>query len=446
MSINRNHIHATKALAKILPAVILILSVLFCIPASGAANSRMPGNSSVQYADTLTEREKMVKTLIETVQTILSNDKPEQVSPAPTRHRESEPTLKNETIYHSYPKTGNNNPRPYLGPDLSGGEYNITGSEFETELGEPDKVATEIPERRNPFPFLSPDNSDNTPGNYLWIPDSLYDQVQMLLEGNGSFSKYPKRALKQEIENPEEELVVFRGDTIPMIIRDRKFGRFDRKLFNYLAYPRGIWGASLTASYGELSTDNMELLSLLSDVTIKGHIFSIKPSIYYFVRSNLAIGVRLSYTEGNAGIESFNVDIDDDMNFSLSDIGYHTESYQAGLTLTRYYGLSRRSRIHLTNEVELGFASGNSDFRRPYNGVPKETHTTTMKASLTYSPGVSVQIMKNVSFDLSFGAFGLYVKSERQTVDGVKEGTRTTSGANFRFNIFNINFGIGVHL
>ena len=54
--------------------------------------------------------------------------------------------------------------------------------------------------------------------------------------------------------------------------------------------------------------------------------------------------------------------------------------------------------------------------------------------------------MKNVSFNVSFGVFGFYLRNEKQTVNGEPLGNRFTSGANFKFNIFNINFGIGVHI
>ena len=53
-------------------------------------------------------------------------------------------------------------------------------------------------------------------------------------------------------------------------------------------------------------------------------------------------------------------------------------------------------------------------------------------------------IQDYVSFNVSFGVFGLKWRHERQSTDGIDEGSRTTSGANFRFNIFNINFGLMV--
>ena len=45
----------------------------------------------------------------------------------------------------------------------------------------------------------------------------------------------------------------------------------------------------------------------------------------------------------------------------------------------------------------------------------------------------------------TFGVFGLKVHKESQSTNGEPDGSRVTSGANFRFNIFNINFGLGVH-
>lgn len=156
--------------------------------------------------------------------------------------------------------------------------------------------------------------------------------------------------------------------------------------------------------------------------------------------------MRIAYTSGRANIGSFQVDIDDDINFNLKDIMYRSEQYTASLLFNHYFGIARRGRFGVFNEVELAFSSGNSDFQRPYDGELKTTHTTTMQAALNFSPGVAVFIMENISFNVSFGVFGFTLRNERQKVDGEDMGNRFTSGANFRFNIFNINFGIAVNI
>ena len=77
--------------------------------------------------------------------------------------------------------------------------------------------------------------------------------------------------------------VIVGGDTVSMIIPEQNFGRYDRGLFNYLYIPKGSWAFGLTASYGELNTEDNQLLSILNNVDFKGKIYSIKPSISYFI-------------------------------------------------------------------------------------------------------------------------------------------------------------------
>lgn len=276
-------------------------------------------------------------------------------------------------------------------------------------------------------------------GNYLWVPDSMSAVVKTLLSGHSKLVDDPEKI-------DHSERVLFRGDTIPMVLRDRNLGRFNRGLFNYLFIPKGIWQLGVTASYGEFSSEDLELFDLISDMDFQGKMFSVKPYFSYFLRNNMSVGMRLGYTYGRANVDSFKVDIDEDMNFNLHDIMYRSESFTAAFTFNQYFGITRRGRFGVFNEVELAFSGGNADFIRPFNNELRHTHTTTMQAALNFSPGLSVFIIEPLSFNISFGVFGFSLKNEKQTVDGEKMGSRFTSGANFRFNLFNINFGVAVNL
>ena len=281
-------------------------------------------------------------------------------------------------------------------------------------------------------------------GKYVWVPDSMQGKVTNLLEKGTLATQIFHKGAEEEIDLNEK--VVFRGDTLKMILKDRNLGRYDRGLFNYLFIPKGIWQVGLTASYGEFSTSDLEILDLVSDVDFKGKLWSIRPYFQYFLRSNISLGLRLGYTQGRANIGSFKVDIDEDMNFNLHDILYKSNSYSAALTFSQYLGITRKGRFGVFNEVELAFSGGDNDFHRPFNGEMRETHTTSFQTALNFSPGVCVYVMDQVSFNVSLGVFGLYIKHEKQKVNGEDLGWRTTSGANFRFNIFNINFGIAVNI
>lgn len=236
--------------------------------------------------------------------------------------------------------------------------------------------------------------------------------------------------------------VVVNGDTVSLILPERNFGRFDRGLYNYIFIPKGKWGFGITASYGELQTEDISVLSLLKDFSFKGKLYSVNPSVSYFVRSNQSVGIRLTYNRGIADLEKLAVDFDEDLNFSIRDVSYYQQSMGVAAFYRNYVGLDTNGRFGIFNEVEASFSSGSSRFKRIFNGEPRDTRTNVTQAGLNFSPGVCVFIQDFVSFNVSFGVFGLRYRHEHQFTDGVDEGTRDTSGANFRFNLFNINFGL----
>lgn len=251
-------------------------------------------------------------------------------------------------------------------------------------------------------------------------------------------------AFSANLQKPDDNWVVVRGDTIPGVLRSRNLGRHDRGLTNYLFIPKNSWMFGLTASYGELSTSDIEILSFLSDIDISGKSYSIKPSVSWFFNHNQSVGMKIIYSRSDASVGSFGLDIGEDMNFRLRDVRYMSESYAVALAYRNYVGIDRRRRFAVFNEADLSAKSGHSIFSRIYAEAPKDTRTDIKEVSLNFSPGVCIFMMENVNFSLSFGVFGLKWRNEKQQTNGVDEGSRTTSGANFRFNIFNLNFGLGI--
>ncbi|MFI3239436.1 MAG: hypothetical protein R3Y22_02450 [Bacteroidales bacterium] len=248
----------------------------------------------------------------------------------------------------------------------------------------------------------------------------------------------------KEIVN--NNLVIIGTDTVSAVLNENLWGRYDRGMKNYLFMPKGKWIFGMTASYGNITVDGIEVLSLLSGLEVGGSIFSIHPEVSYAIGNNRVVGMRMSYAETDFDLRGLDLNLMDDMSFSLSDVIYNQRDYSAAVFYRYYIGLDRAHRFSLFNEVDLTFLSGNGVFGRSYDGEQRVTNTNMAKVSLNYSPGLSVFIQEYVSFNVSFGIFGLYYLNEIQTMDAVETGSRTASGASFQFNLFNIKFGIAVHI
>lgn len=240
--------------------------------------------------------------------------------------------------------------------------------------------------------------------------------------------------------------VIVGKDTVSVILPGKNYSRFDRGLLNYLFVPRGQWMLGATASFSEFDAEDVRLLSFMKDFNFNGKTMSVNPYAGYFYRSNQCVGLKLGFSRSVFELGSLSVDFDEDINFSLRDVEYVSDNYSASLFYRFYVGLDNNRRFALFNEVDLKFAAGYGKFLRYYNEEPRDTRTKSTEVSLNFSPGLCIFVHEYVSFNMSFGVFGFYFKNENQTTNSVEEGKRFSSGANFKFNIFNLNMGIAVHI
>lgn len=287
--------------------------------------------------------------------------------------------------------------------------------------------------------------NNTTARDTVYLPAEQYSPVRIYSDPTSRPRNADGKIVLAEVD-PRllRERVVVGADTVPIVLPLPNYGRYDRGLFNFLFIPKGQWMFGMTASYGEFSSDDVQILSLIKNFNFKGKLYSLQPNISYFFRSNQSIGLKFNYSRGIGDLGGLSVDFDEDINFTLSDISYYSQTFTASVFYRNYVGLGAEKRFAIFNEIDLAFGSGSSRFKRSYDGELKDTRTLTSKWGINFSPGLTMFIMDQVCFNVSFGVFGLHVTHDKQYTNGVDEGRHTSSGANFRFNLFNINFGLGV--
>ena len=254
------------------------------------------------------------------------------------------------------------------------------------------------------------------------------------------------QAVIEQLETDDVDLVIVGNDTISIILPEKNYGRYDRGIFAYLFVPKGQFSFGLQASYGEISTDDLQMLNLISNLNFSAKSYSVKPHMSYFYKHNKEVGVRFGLSSTDFDLRSLSADIMDDISFDMRDVAYKTKTTSVSVFRRSYIGLDRGRRFALFNEVALRYDRGTGTFSRLYNDEPKETKSTGNAFRLDFSPGMCVFIQEKVAFNVSFGIFGWYWKREHQVTNGVDEGTFSSSGAKFKFNLFNLNMGVSVYL
>lgn len=212
---------------------------------------------------------------------------------------------------------------------------------------------------------------------------------------------------------------------------------------------KGEWMTGLGATYGTLSSSDSELWVYLENINLEGKLTSIKPFVSYFYRDDQCVGLRLGYQYLYGNIDSFDLNLGEgnDINMSLEGLRLVDRSFSVGVFHRAYVALDHKGQFNLFSEVEGNVQFGRGEFTNGSGEDKRFTESKSVKCKIDFSPGMSIYIFPQVSTFVSIGLGGIQYSSVKQYDEsGKKIGTRHTSKMSFKLNVFDINFGVNVHL
>ncbi len=224
--------------------------------------------------------------------------------------------------------------------------------------------------------------------------------------------------------------------------------RMDREINKMKFAYKGEVAMGLTASYGTLSSEDADVLTILSSLAAEGTIASIKPSFGFFYRDNHCLGVRIGYTYIKGSIDGeYDLGESNDFSGSLPYFDISSNSYSFGLFHRSFAGIDPKGRFGLFAEFELSVTSGSANDAHRRNGELVRIYSNSTRVKLSFNPGVAVYIVPSVCATVSFGLGGIqYAKVTQKDSEGNTIGTREASKMRFRLNLIDINFGMNFHL
>lgn len=230
-------------------------------------------------------------------------------------------------------------------------------------------------------------------------------------------------------------------------LKKRHIERVDRGALKATFIPKGQWMCGATINYQQWDTESMDML-VLKNMQYNAYTFSGSPFFGYFVRKNLAIGGRYSYTRNNFQLDQFDLDLGEDFNISLSDLRYIGHSHKASMFLRNYMPIGKSKIFAFFTEIDATYAqtiSKNSTGRveeKTYDGTFLNTHAV----ELGFVPGLTAFVTNFAAVECSIGVLGLNYKWGEATANRVEKSEIKSGGANFRFNLFSVNLGMTFYL
>lgn len=227
----------------------------------------------------------------------------------------------------------------------------------------------------------------------------------------------------------------------------RHIERVNRDDLKATFIPKGQWMVGGTINFQQWDADSYDML-VLKNMQYNGYSFSGSPYFGYFVKNNLAVGGRYTYSRNNFELDQFDLNLGEDFNISLADLYYLGHRHQASAFIRNYMPIGRSKIFGFFAEVDATYAqtvSKNSTGRvedKTYDGTYRTTHAV----QLGFMPGLTAFVTDFAAVECSIGVMGLNYKWGEATANRVETSKIHNGGANFQFNLFSVNLGMTFYL
>ncbi|MGL5273518.1 MAG: hypothetical protein ACRC8J_08580, partial [Phocaeicola sp.] len=137
------------------------------------------------------------------------------------------------------------------------------------------------------------------------------------------------------------------------LIKVPAVGRFNRGILNYRFLPKGKWLFGATASFLSYDSREISALSIIGNLNANAKIYGFNPFIGYVFKDNQVLGAKLGYEHVLANLDNLSIDIDEDLQFSLSDFYYSETLYTAAVVHRSYVGIDTKKIFGFFSETTL---------------------------------------------------------------------------------------------
>lgn len=220
---------------------------------------------------------------------------------------------------------------------------------------------------------------------------------------------------------------------------------FTRGITQNTFIPKGQWITGVSVSYSQSHQDNYTFF-VLEHLNGDTYSFKVSPMLFYAFKDNLAAGGRFAYQRSRTQIDSGYLNLGQDTNYDIDHLYRIAHNFYVGAGFRNYLSLGQSLRFGFFNEVQLQLGGGQSKIANGSGEDLTGTYETNFNLSLGLQPGLVVFLNNYSALEVSVGVLGFEYTHTHATTDQIYESKRNTKSANFRINLFSIQFGAAFYL
>lgn len=217
--------------------------------------------------------------------------------------------------------------------------------------------------------------------------------------------------------------------------------------------PKGTVGFGAAFSYGTYDIGNSAddygykaLFGMLGGIHANMVTGGVSPHVSYFVMDNLSIGGRFDFKRSKLDMGSGSLSLTEDMSFGINDFHYLKDAYSGAIFARYFIPFGSSKRFAMFSELRAAGGYGQSETYKLTELDKHGTYQDIYDFEIGVIPGLCAFVTNEVALEVSVGLVGLNYQKVIQKTNQVGVSVMENSGANFKINLLNINFGISFYI
>lgn len=220
---------------------------------------------------------------------------------------------------------------------------------------------------------------------------------------------------------------------------------FSRDITQVTFIPKGQWITGVSVSYAQTRTDNYTFF-VLENLNSNTYSFKVSPMLLYSFKDNLAVGGRFAYQRSRTKLDTGHFNLGEDTTYDIENLYRIAHNFYVAGAFRNYLSLGQSLRFGFFNEVQVQLGGGQSKLINGRGDDLTGTYETNFNLSVGLQPGMVVFLNNYSAIEVNVGVLGFEYTHTVAKTDQIYESSRNSKFANFRINLFSIQFGAAFYL
>lgn len=225
---------------------------------------------------------------------------------------------------------------------------------------------------------------------------------------------------------------------------------FARNLEQVSFVPKGQWITGVSVGYSQSNQDNYQFFVFEK---VKGDTYSFKvtPMALYAFKDNLAVGLKVGYERDKLRLDDGSLILDSETTFDTDNLYSVRNNFFATGAFRNYISLGDSHRFGLFNELQLTLGGGQAKYSNYTGGQGDNRHLEgtyerNFNLNIGLTPGFVMFLNNYSAIEVNIGVMGFGYTHTRAVTNQVQVSHRKSKHANFKINLFSVQFGMAFYL